>query len=255
MTIDLDNMTVLGYRRENGRVGVRNHVAILPVDDISNAACEAVANNIKGTMALPHAYGRLQFGADLDLHFRTMIGTGSNPNVAAVVVIGIVTLKKFRNKGADVEICYRMLFLTDYKIAFNERAVVWEPGEESLRALLKQRFRIGIGNILLQKKFAPLFRRKADGNRLRRTYWRLRSGFGELGRLALGYPRALLFRSDRIQAYDLTVGRLMWIAQRLGRWYGRLYVHQLGLRPEPVDPLRIEPYVDGRLKIGARIAG
>jgi (2R)-sulfolactate sulfo-lyase subunit beta len=89
MTIDLDNMTVLGYRRENGRVGVRNHVVILPVDDISNAACEAVANNIKGTLALPHSYGRLQFGADLDLHFRTMIGTGSNPNVAAVVVIGI----------------------------------------------------------------------------------------------------------------------------------------------------------------------
>jgi (2R)-sulfolactate sulfo-lyase subunit beta len=81
--------TVLGFKRENGRVGVRNHVIILPVDDISNAACEAVANNIKGTLALPHAYGRLQFGEDLELHFRTMIGTGSNPNVAAVVVIGI----------------------------------------------------------------------------------------------------------------------------------------------------------------------
>jgi (2R)-sulfolactate sulfo-lyase subunit beta len=80
---------VMAYRRENGRVGVRNHVVILPVDDISNAACEAVANNIKGTIALPHSYGRLQFGEDLDLHFRTMIGTGSNPNVAAVVVIGI----------------------------------------------------------------------------------------------------------------------------------------------------------------------
>ena len=69
--------TFWGYRRENGRVGVRNHVIILPVDDLSNAACEAVANNIKGTMAIPHPYGRLQFGADLDLHFRTLIGTGS----------------------------------------------------------------------------------------------------------------------------------------------------------------------------------
>ncbi|EGF32592.1 Altronate hydrolase [Oxalobacteraceae bacterium IMCC9480] len=81
--------TFQGYRRENGRVGIRNHVIILPLDDLSNAACEAVANNIKGTMAIPHPYGRLQFGADLDLHFRTLIGTGSNPNVAAVVVIGI----------------------------------------------------------------------------------------------------------------------------------------------------------------------
>lgn len=78
-----------GFRRENNRVGVRNYIAILPVDDISNAACEAVANNIKGTIALPHSYGRLQFGEDLDLHFRTIIGTGANPNIAACVVIGI----------------------------------------------------------------------------------------------------------------------------------------------------------------------
>ncbi len=78
-----------GYRRENGRVGIRNHVVILPLDDLSNAASEKVAHNVKGTMALPHHYGRLQFGEDLELHFRTLIGTGSNPNVAAVVVIGI----------------------------------------------------------------------------------------------------------------------------------------------------------------------
>ena len=83
------NLKFHGWRRENGRIGVRNHVVILPLDDLSNAACEAVANNIKGTLAIPHAYGRLQFGEDLELHFRTLIGTGSNPNVAAVVVIGI----------------------------------------------------------------------------------------------------------------------------------------------------------------------
>ena len=81
--------TFFGYRRENGRIGIRNHVIILPLDDLSNSACEAVANNIKGTLALPHPYGRLQFGKDLDLHFRTLIGTGASPNVAAVVVIGI----------------------------------------------------------------------------------------------------------------------------------------------------------------------
>jgi len=78
-----------GYRRENGKVGIRNHVVVLPVDDISNAACEAVAKNIQGVLALPHSYGRLQYGKDLDLHFRTMIGTGANPNVAAAIVIGI----------------------------------------------------------------------------------------------------------------------------------------------------------------------
>ena len=87
--MDLSKSTFWGYKRENGRVGVRNHVIVLPVDDLSNAACQAVEHNVKGTMALPHPYGRLQFGADLELHFRTLIGTCANPNVAAVVVIGI----------------------------------------------------------------------------------------------------------------------------------------------------------------------
>ena len=78
-----------GYRRSNGKVGIRNHVVVLPVDDLSNAACEAVSRIVPGVIALPHAYGRLQYGEDLELTFRTLIGTGANPNVAAAVVVGI----------------------------------------------------------------------------------------------------------------------------------------------------------------------
>jgi len=85
----MKNASFWGYRRQNGRMGTRNYVIILPVDDISNRTAEAVAANVPGTLALPHAYGRLQFGQDLELFFRTLIGVGSNPNVAAVVVIGI----------------------------------------------------------------------------------------------------------------------------------------------------------------------
>ena len=66
--------TFRGYKRENGRVGVRNYVIILPVDDISNACAEAIGNNIKGTVAIPHSYGRLQFGKDLE----PIIVSGSN---------------------------------------------------------------------------------------------------------------------------------------------------------------------------------
>ena len=58
--------TFMGYRRENGRVGVRNHVVILPVDDISNAAAEAVGRNVFGTLAIPHSYGRLRAGIKSD---------------------------------------------------------------------------------------------------------------------------------------------------------------------------------------------
>ena len=74
-------MRLTGYRRPDGRVGVRNHVVVLPVDDLSNAVCQNVANVVPGTLALPHHYGRLQYGADLDLTFRTLIGSGAGPNV------------------------------------------------------------------------------------------------------------------------------------------------------------------------------
>jgi (2R)-sulfolactate sulfo-lyase subunit beta len=85
----MTDLKLTGYRRENGRVGVRNHVVIIPVDDISNAAVEGVASLINGTYALSHPYGRLQFGEDLELTFETLIGTGRNPNVAAAIVVGI----------------------------------------------------------------------------------------------------------------------------------------------------------------------
>ena len=75
----MDNLQLTGYRRENGRVGVRNYVLIIPVDDISNAAAVGVISLIRGTMAIPHPYGRLQFGQDLELTFDTLIGTGRNP--------------------------------------------------------------------------------------------------------------------------------------------------------------------------------
>lgn len=78
-----------GYRRENGRVGIRNYVAVIPLDDISNAAAEGVSYLIRDVIALSHPYGRLQFGEDLELTFDTLIGTGKNPNIAAAIVIGI----------------------------------------------------------------------------------------------------------------------------------------------------------------------
>ncbi len=91
--------TFLGFERENGKIGVRNHVLIIPLDDLSNTASVAVENLIYGTRAIPHPYGRLQFGSDLDLMFRTLSGLGRNPNVASAIVIGIED--NWTNRVAD----------------------------------------------------------------------------------------------------------------------------------------------------------
>ena len=68
---------------------MRNYVLLLPLDAVSSQICRGVNSLINGTKTFYHPYGRMQFGKDLELHFRTLIGTGCNPNVAAVIVVGI----------------------------------------------------------------------------------------------------------------------------------------------------------------------
>ena len=75
--MDLKKTTFMGYRRENNRVGVRNHVIILPLDDLSNAAAEAVANNIKAVLPFATPMG----GFNLVL---TLSSTSAHLSVRAV---------------------------------------------------------------------------------------------------------------------------------------------------------------------------
>ncbi len=82
-------MEFYGYKREDRTVGVRNHVAIISVDALSNRVVEGISNLIRNTIPITHPYGRLQFGDDLNLTFDTLIGTGCNPNVAAALVTGL----------------------------------------------------------------------------------------------------------------------------------------------------------------------
>jgi altronate dehydratase large subunit len=79
----------LGYRRPDGRVGVRNHVVILPSVACSNEVCNAIARKVKGTISIPHQHGCAQLTFDAEQTARTLIGVGKNPNVAAVLVIGL----------------------------------------------------------------------------------------------------------------------------------------------------------------------
>jgi Altronate dehydratase len=91
--------TIKAYIRPDGSVGVRNYVVVIPVDDLSNTAALGVAKLIRGVVAIPHPYGRLQFGKDLDLLFHILSGTGANPNVYGAIVIGIE--ENWANRVAD----------------------------------------------------------------------------------------------------------------------------------------------------------
>ena len=82
-------MNFLGYKRPDGKVGVRNHVVILPSVACSNEICNAIAQKVKGTISIPHQHGCAQLPFDAEQTARTLIGVGKNPNVAAVLVIGL----------------------------------------------------------------------------------------------------------------------------------------------------------------------
>jgi altronate dehydratase large subunit len=75
-------MNFLGYKRPDGKMGVRNHVIILPSVVCASEVCNAIARNVKDTISIPHPHGCAQTA-------RTLIGIGRNPNVAAVLVVGL----------------------------------------------------------------------------------------------------------------------------------------------------------------------
>jgi altronate dehydratase large subunit len=79
----------LGFKRPDRKVGVRNHVIILPSVVCSSEVCNAIAKKVKGVISIPHPHGCAQLTHDAEQTARTLIGIGRNPNVAAVLVIGL----------------------------------------------------------------------------------------------------------------------------------------------------------------------
>ena len=82
-------MTFQGYRRADGQVGIRNHVLILPTSVCAAQVAAGIARRVPGCVCACHAYGCCQVGADARLTFRTLLHTAANPNVGAIVVIGL----------------------------------------------------------------------------------------------------------------------------------------------------------------------
>ena len=82
-------MKFQGYRRPDGRVGVRNYLAIIPSVFCADTVVEKIAAQVPGAVALRHVVGCAQVGLDLELTARTLCAMGCHPNVGAVLVIGL----------------------------------------------------------------------------------------------------------------------------------------------------------------------
>ena len=84
---DATRRTFAGYRRADGRCGVRNHVLVLSPTGLTSAAAARIASLVRGTVCVASGYGRGQVAADAKLQFDTLTGLATHPNVAAVLVV------------------------------------------------------------------------------------------------------------------------------------------------------------------------
>lgn len=82
-------MKLYGYKRENGKVGIRNHILILPASICASEVSARIASHVSGAISIANQHGCCQVGADLDLTISTLKALGKNPNVASVLVVGL----------------------------------------------------------------------------------------------------------------------------------------------------------------------
>lgn len=82
------NDTFLGYARGSA-VGIRNQVAVISVMDNCNPVTRAVADAVQGTVYLPGSFIRGQLGRDRAITLKVTAGLCLNPNIAAVLAIGL----------------------------------------------------------------------------------------------------------------------------------------------------------------------
>ena len=82
-------MQFMGYRREDGRVGVRNYVLILPGCACASETCRLVASEVRGTKNVIMNVGCSDVQANTDMNLRVLTGFALNPNGFGVIVIGL----------------------------------------------------------------------------------------------------------------------------------------------------------------------
>ncbi|ANS74491.1 carbohydrate hydrolase [Paenibacillus yonginensis] len=80
---------IMGYRRPNGEIGIRNHLLIIPTVICSNQVSSRIMQMVPDTVAIPHQHGCSQIGADKDRTFDVLAGTGRNPNVGGVIIVSL----------------------------------------------------------------------------------------------------------------------------------------------------------------------
>lgn len=82
-------MEFWGYRRAEGRAGIRNHVLILPTCVCGSESARIVASQVKGAVNIVFNTGCSDVQANTEMSQKVLTGFACNPNVYGVVIIGL----------------------------------------------------------------------------------------------------------------------------------------------------------------------
>lgn len=82
-------MKFMGYVRPDGKVGARNHVAVIPSVTCAGDVAQAICRQVQGTVTYLHHQGCCQLPPDLERVTDTLISLGCSPNTAAVLIVSL----------------------------------------------------------------------------------------------------------------------------------------------------------------------
>ena len=82
-------MEFYGYRRKEGRPGIRNHILILPTCACGSESCRIVASQVRGAVNIVFNTGCSDVAANTAMSQKVLTGFALNPNVYGVVIIGL----------------------------------------------------------------------------------------------------------------------------------------------------------------------
>ena len=82
-------MEFMGWKRPDGRVGVRNHVLILPASVCASDVTDQISHRVAGTVSFHNQNGCSQVPSDQQLTMDIMAGYAANPNVWGTLVVSL----------------------------------------------------------------------------------------------------------------------------------------------------------------------
>lgn len=94
---------IMGFRRPDGRFGIRNHIAVIATMDNANPTVRRICSLVKGCVPVCPGFGRGEMNEDLELHNLITVNTALHPNVYGVIVVALEdqTAEEITNKIAQ----------------------------------------------------------------------------------------------------------------------------------------------------------